>query len=102
LSELVEIEDLGLLDAKDLRAVFSQVAEPQIIEALSGATPLLRGQLLKKLPSGAASRLETRIAARGPISPVAVHQAQRALVEALCRLSRAGQVAFDVPGDMVA
>ena len=37
-----------------------------------------------------------------PSSPIAVRLAQDAVVEALCRLSRCGQVAFDVPGDMVA
>jgi flagellar motor switch protein FliG len=102
LSELVEIDDLGLLDGKDLRAVFSQVSEPQIVDALSGTTPALQGQLLKKLPPGRARRLEIQIAERGPVPPVAVQLAQRMLLEALCRLSRAGQVAFDVPGDMVA
>jgi flagellar motor switch protein FliG len=102
LSELIEIDDLGLLDGKDLRAVFSQVSQSQVVAALSGAAPVLRGQLLKKLPAATARRLESQIAARGPVPPAAVQQAQRALVEALCRLSRAGQVAFDIPGDMVA
>jgi flagellar motor switch protein FliG len=102
LSELVEIDDLALLDGHDLRAVFSQVSEPQLIEALSGAAPVLRAQLLRRLSADLATRLEAQITSRGPVPPVAVQRAQRALVDALCRLSRGGQVAFDVPGDMVA
>jgi flagellar motor switch protein FliG len=102
LSELIEIDDLRLLDGKDLRAVFSQVSEPQLVDALSGAAATLREQLLKKLPPGTARRIATQVTARGPIPPAAVQQAQRALVAALCRLSRGGQVAFDIPGDMVA
>ena len=102
MSELIELDDLGLLDGKDLRAVCTQVSEAQLIDALSGAAPALREQLLKKLPPGTASRIATRIAARGPVPSVDVQRAQRALVAALCRLSRNGQVAFDIPGDMVA
>ena len=41
LSDLVEIDDLGLLDGHDLRAVFSQISEPQLVEALSGTVPAL-------------------------------------------------------------
>ena len=39
---------------------------------------------------------------RGTVGFVVVQAAQRSLVEALCRLSRGGQVAFDDPADMVA
>jgi flagellar motor switch protein FliG len=102
LSDLVEIDDLGLLDGHDLRAVFSQIPEPQLVEALSGTDPSLRAQLLRKLSPTVASRLTAEIDARGSIEPIAVRLAQSAVVEALCRLSRCGQVAFDIPGDMVA
>jgi flagellar motor switch protein FliG len=101
-SDLVEMDDLGFLDGHDLRAVFDQVPEPQILEALSGLTPPLRKQLLEKLSPASATRLEAQIEARGPVAPEAVQDAQRALVAALCRLSRGGQIAFDVPEDMVA
>jgi flagellar motor switch protein FliG len=102
LSDLVEIDDLGLLDGHDLRAVFSQVPELQIVQALCGSPPALRARLLKKLPPAQASRLEDQINAHGTTAPAAVRLAQAALVDALCRLSRGGQVAFDIPGDMVA
>jgi flagellar motor switch protein FliG len=102
LSDLVEIDDLGLLDGPDLRAVFGQVSEPQLVEALSGTEPALVAQLLKKLSPALASRLTAGINARGTVEPIAIQRAQGAVVEALCRLSRCGQVAFDVPGDMVA
>src|ERR1700678_3232752 len=65
LSDLVEIDDLGLLDGHDLRAVFSQIPEPQLIEALSGTDPALRAQLLRKLSPALSSRLMAGIEARG-------------------------------------
>jgi flagellar motor switch protein FliG len=101
-SDLVEMDDLGFLDGHDLRAVFEQVSEPQILEALCGLSPALRKQLLTKLSPASASRLEAQIVAFGPVEPEAGRDAQRALVAALCRLSRGGQIAFDVPEDMVA
>jgi flagellar motor switch protein FliG len=102
LSDLVEIDDLGLLDGHDLRAVFSQISEPQLVEALSGTDLALRAQLLRKLSPALSGRLAAEIEARGSIEPGAVRLAQGAVVEVLCRLSRCGQVAFDIPGDMVA
>jgi flagellar motor switch protein FliG len=102
LSDLVELDDLGYLESHDLRAVFDQLSETQVVEALLGASPALRRQLLTKLSPASASRLEAQINASGPVTSEVVQQAQRAVVETLCRLSRAGQVAFDVPEDMVA
>jgi flagellar motor switch protein FliG len=102
LSELVDFEDLGLLDGNDLRAVFSQVPRAQILEALIGVPAGLRHQLLNKLPGALASLLEDQLGSHGPVPFEAVQNAQRSVVDALCRLSRAGQVAFDDPEDMVA
>src|SRR4051794_23024517 len=102
LSDLVEIDDLGYLDSHDLRAIFDQVTEPQMLAALGGASPALRKQLLDKLSTASASQLEARINAHGPVTPESAHTAQRAMIETLYRLSRGGQVAFDVPEDMVA
>ena len=100
--ELVAIEDLDLLDGADLRAVLDQVPADQVVAALVGTTPWLRHHLLLKLPAASATRLEAQIDARGPVSPESLRAAQRAVIETLCRLSRAGQVAFDHPADMVA
>jgi flagellar motor switch protein FliG len=102
LSELVSIEDLDLLDGGDLRAVFDQVPDRQVLEALAGTPPGLRRHLLVKLPSASAAALEARINARGAVPSESVRNAQRAVVETLCRLGRGGQVAFDDPEDMVA
>ncbi len=102
MSDLVEIDDLGFLDGHDLRAVLAQVAEPQVLLVLSTITPALRRHLLSKLSPASASRLEAQINAHEPTAPEAVRIARHAVVEALCRLSRGGQVAFDVPEDMVA
>ena len=102
MSDLVEIDDLVFLDGHDLRAVLNQVSESQLLDALIGITPSLRQQLLSKLAPASATRLEARIIAHGPVTIEAVQVAKCALVEALCRLSRGGQVAFDVPEDMVA
>lgn len=102
MSELVAIEDLGLLDGKDLRAVFAQVPEPQILDALVGLSAGLRHLLLTKLSPASASRLEAQLTSHGPIATEAVRTAQRTVVDTLCRLSRVGQIAFDDPEDMVA
>src|SRR5262245_10355045 len=101
LSNLVEFEDLGLLDGGDLRAVFSQVDNDQVIAALLGSSPGLRQILMSKLGSSSAANLEAQIKAHASISFETVHSAQRALVDALCRLSRGGVVAFDDPEDML-
>ena len=102
MSELVDFEDLGLLDGGDLRAVFDQVEPDQVLDAMVGTPAGQRHRLLTKLPSASAARLEAQIVTHGPVSFEAVHSAQRAVVEALCRLGRAGQIAFDDPADLVA
>ena len=102
MSNLVDFQDLSLLDGNDLRAVFGQVSLDQVLAALIGVTPAFRRQLLAKLPSAPAAQIETQIASQRPVSFADVQSAQRELVEVLCRLSRAGQVAFDDPEDMVA
>jgi flagellar motor switch protein FliG len=102
LSDLVDFEDLDLLDGNDLRAVFDQVPEDQVLDALAGSRPGLRQQLLTKFSAAVSSQLEARINAHGTVSIESVRDAQRALIETLCRLSRSGQIAFDDPEDMVA
>lgn len=100
--DLVDFEDLGQLDGPDLRAVFDQVPTPQVLDALVGTRPGVRQQLLTKLPSSSAVRLEAELRVRGPVSLESARDAQRALVDTLCRLSRGGIIAFDHPADMVA
>ena len=100
--QLVDFEDLALLDGGDLRAVLGAVSEDQVVDALLGIPAGLQRQLLNKLSQAAASRLECRIRPRESISFEAVLDAQRSIIEALCRLSRGAQIAFDVPEDMVA
>jgi flagellar motor switch protein FliG len=102
LSSLVDFEDLGELDGADLRAVLDQVTETQALEALAGTSLGFRQRLLTKLPGRTADLLAARLDAFGPVPYEAARSAQRAVVDALCRLSRGGQVAFDDPADMVA
>lgn len=102
MSNLVDFEDLGLLDGGDLRAVFGQVSLDQVLDALVGIPAGVRQCLLFKLSPSVAAKLEGQVNDRGPVAFETVQSAQVALVDALCRLSRAGQVAFDDPEDMVA
>jgi flagellar motor switch protein FliG len=102
LSDLVAFEDLGDLDGNDLRAVLDQVSHEQLLEALGGTPPGVRRLLLTKLSSTSATELEAEVHARGSVPSESAMVAQRAVVDALCRLSRAGQVAFNDPDDMVA
>ena len=100
MSDMVDFEDLVQLDSHDLRSVFGQVTSGEILDALAGSSPGVRRQLLTKLVPSLASSLEGQLLAHGPVSFETVQTAQRNLVEALCRLSRGGQVAFDDPADM--
>jgi flagellar motor switch protein FliG len=102
LSDLVAFDDLGQLDGSDLRAVFTQVERPQLLEALAGSSLGLRQRLLTKLPASASTLLVTELDSLEPVPFEAVQTAQQAVVEALCRLSREGHIAFDDPADMVA
>ena len=101
MSNLVAFEDLGELDGNDLKAVFRQVDPPLVLAALIGVSSGLRQRLLAKLPASSAVEIEARLDAFGPVSAELVIDAQHALIEALCRLSRGGQVAFDDPEDML-
>lgn len=99
--DLVAFEDLAQLDGPDLRAVFGQVSAPEVLDALAGSSLGLRRQFFLKFPAASAHRLEADLESHGPVGFVAAREAQRALVEALCRLSRGGQVAFDDPADLM-
>ncbi len=101
MSSLVDFEDLGELDGGDLKAVFGQVSHDQMLDALVGTAPGLRQRLLTKLSPSSASLLEAEITTRGPVSFETAWRAQRAVVDALCRLSRGGHVAFNDPEDML-
>ena len=100
MSDLVDFEDLAQLDGADLRAVFAQVTGDEVLDALAGTSLGLRHQFLTKLPGASALKLEAQINAHGPVGFLAVQAAQRNLVDALCRLSRGSQVAFDDPADL--
>ena len=102
MSDLVDFQDLEFLDGHDLRAVFDQVSEDLVLDALVGVSPGMRHLLLTRLSTASASALEERLGTYESVSFDTVHTAQRAVVDVLCRLSRAGQVAFDDPEDMVA
>jgi flagellar motor switch protein FliG len=102
LPEFLDFEDLAQLDGTDLRAVFSQVPAAQVLSALAGTSPGLRRQLLMKLSHVVSTRLKTDLESHGPITPADARIAQRALLDALCHLSRGGLIAFDSPEDMVA
>ncbi len=101
MSDLVDFEDLAQLDGPDLRAVFSQVTDLDILDALAGTSLHMRRQFLTKLPAASAAKLEAEIDEHGPVGFLTVQAAQHNLVEALCRLSRGGQVAFDDPADLM-
>lgn len=98
---MVEFEDLALLDAGDLRAVFSQVEPERLVAALAGAGTGLCRQLLGNLPLSRASQLAQEVNRRQDVPRETALAAQRELVDALCHLARAGIIAFDDPEDMM-
>lgn len=100
--DFLEIDDLAMLNGGDLRAVLGQVPVEQLLAALSATTPGLQRQLLMKLPRETSAKLDQALGLLGQVSPAEAKLAQRALLNALSRLSRAGAIAFDLPEDMVA
>ena len=101
MSDMVDFEDLAQLDGPDLRAVFGQVTDLDILDALAGTTLHVRRQFLTKLSPASAAKLEAEVDEHGSVNFLTVQAAQRNLVEALCLLSRGGQVAFDDPADLM-
>src|SRR3954470_9957405 len=83
LSDLVDFEDLAQLDGADLRAVFGQVDDIDVLDALAGTGLGVRRMILSKLPPATAARLDAEVDGHGPVAFPAVHAAQRSLVEAL-------------------
>ena len=102
MSEMIALDDLDLLDGGDLKAVFDQLPLEEVVAALWGANASLRGRLLRKLSRRHAQPIEQAIAATEQLSFEQVREAQQRMVAQLCRLSRSGQIAFDVPEDMAA
>src|SRR3989304_2695445 len=99
---MIALEDLELLDGGDLKAVFDQLSREEVVAALWGAHPGLRSRLLRKLSRRHAQPIEQAIRETGKLSFEIFPEAQRRMVAYLCQLSRAGQIAFDVPEDMAA
>ena len=102
MSDLVDFEELDGLDGGDLRSVFEEVGTDQVVEALLGSPTHVRERLLLKLSRPSVERLSAEMDGHAPIPIESARAAQRAVVEALCRLGRTGVVAFDDPEDMVA
>jgi hypothetical protein len=91
----VDLEDLAALGAGDLRAVLDEVGPERAVLALSEVDPALRRRLLTRWRPRP-PRPEDQ-----PPSADQVRSARAAVVEALCRLSRGGQIAFDPPDDIL-
>lgn len=95
--EAIGPEELAELAADDLRAVFREVGPERAILALADAEPALRRRLLARWRPGGARDVEA-----GPgASPDEIRRARHAVAEAVCRLSRVGQIAFDHPDDIL-
>jgi flagellar motor switch protein FliG len=73
-----------------------------VLDALIGSSAHIRERLLTKLSRPSAERIAAGLDAHAPIPFESAVAAQRVVVETLCRLGRAGVVAFDDPEDMVA
>jgi flagellar motor switch protein FliG len=101
-SETTTFDDLELLDGGDLQAVLEQLSSDEIVAALAGCNPGLCSRLLRKLGQRYARTLAQSITAAPQFSFEQVHLAQQKAIFVMCTLSRAGQIAFDLPEDMAA
>jgi flagellar motor switch protein FliG len=102
MSETTAFEDLELLDGGDLKAVFDYMPAETVVAALWGCPMALRGRLLRKLSKMDSTRIEKAIAAMTHLTFEQVRNGQQEAVAVMCQMSRAGQIAFDAPEDMVA
>jgi flagellar motor switch protein FliG len=102
MSESTTFDDLELLDGTDLKAVFDYMPAETVVAALWGCPMALRGRLLRKLTKNDSTRIEKAIAATTHVTFEQVRNGQHEAVAVMCQLSRAGQIAFDAPEDMVA
>ena len=102
MSESTAFDDLELLDGNDLKAVLNHLPLESVVAALWGCPMALRGRLLRKLSNRDSTRIEKAIAATGHLTFEQVRNGQQEAVVLLCQMSRAGQIAFDAPEDMVA
>ena len=102
MSDSTAFDDLELLDGNDLKAVFNHMHLESVVAALWGCPMALRGRLLRTLNNRDSSRIEKAIAAATHLSFEQVRNGQQEAVSVMCRMSRAGQIAFDAPEDMVA
>ena len=102
MSDSTTFDDLELLDGADLKAVFNHMPLETVVAALWGCPMALRGRLLRKLNNRDSSRIENAIAATVHRTFEQVRNGQQEAVSVMCQMSRAGQIAFDAPEDMVA
>jgi len=102
MSESTAFDDLELLDGNDLKAVFKYMPLESVVAALWGCPMALRGRLLRKLNMRDSTRLEKAIAETAHQTFEQVRNGQQEAVAVMCEMSRAGQIAFDAPEDMVA
>ena len=102
MSETTTFEDLELLARNDLKAVFDQMPFDEVVAALWGCHVALRGQLLRMLAKRDSTKIERAIAETPHLSFEQVRNAQSSAVVIMCQMSRAGQIAYDAPEDMVA
>lgn len=102
MSDSTTFDDLELLDRNDLKAVFNHMPLESVVAALWGCPMGLRGRLLGRLNKRDSTRIEKAIAATVHQSFEQVRSGQQEAVSVMCQMSRAGQIAFDAPEDMVA
>ena len=102
MSETIAFDDIEMLGGGDLKAVFDKLSMEEVVAALWGANAGLRGRLLRALPKRHAQGIEQAIAAPEHQTFEQVRSAQQKVVTVICQMSRDGQIAFDVPEDMVA
>jgi len=102
MAETTTFDDLMLLDGNDLRVVFQHLGTERAVAALWGCSASLRRLLLRKMPRRFADELGEQVDAAEHFSFTEVLEAQRAAVQLVYELSRAGVIAFDAPEDMVA
>jgi flagellar motor switch protein FliG len=102
MSDSTPFDDLELLDGGDLKAVLTNMDPKEVVAALWGTPIGLRGRLLRKLNKRDSVTIEKGITECEHLTFDEVRNAQQKAVAIMCRMSRAGQIAFDAPEDMVA
>ncbi|MBM4390368.1 MAG: hypothetical protein FJ090_04530 [Deltaproteobacteria bacterium] len=96
---MVVFEDLGTLEDRAIQALLRVVERPDLVLALKGASPELRGRFLKNLSKRAATDMIDEMEVLGTPRKAQLRQAQENITAAAQRLHDDGVIVLAIGGE---